>query len=94
MAETNRGTIWDDKEVRALLVIWGEDKIQEKWMQFATRLCLRELQSSFMNRGLSVSRSSAVQKSRIKKNIYRQKIITKQAEGGNHASSSRSLMES
>ena len=30
MAETNRGAIWDDKEVQTLLVIWGEDKIQEE----------------------------------------------------------------
>ena len=30
MAETNRGTIWADKEVKALLTIWGDSKIQEE----------------------------------------------------------------
>ena len=30
MAETNRGTTWEDKEVKALLTIWGDTKIQEE----------------------------------------------------------------
>ena len=32
MAEalTNRGTIWTDKEIKALLAIWGDSKIQEE----------------------------------------------------------------
>ena len=32
MAEalTNRGTTWSDKEVKALLAIWGDSKIQEE----------------------------------------------------------------
>ena len=30
MAETNRGTTWADKEVKALLTIWGDSKIQEE----------------------------------------------------------------
>ena len=29
-AETNRGTVWADKEVKALLAIWGDSKIQEE----------------------------------------------------------------
>ena len=28
--ETNRGTVWADKEVKALLTIWGNSKIQEE----------------------------------------------------------------
>ena len=30
MAEANRGTTWADKEVKALLTIWGESKIREE----------------------------------------------------------------
>ena len=30
MAESNRGTTWADKEVKALLTIWGDTKIQEE----------------------------------------------------------------
>ena len=32
MAEAliNRGTTWTDKEVKALLAIWGDSKIQEE----------------------------------------------------------------
>ena len=30
MAETNRSTTWEDKEVKALLTIWGDTKIQEE----------------------------------------------------------------
>ena len=30
MAETNRSTTWADKEVKALLTIWGDSKIQEE----------------------------------------------------------------
>ena len=30
MAETNRGTTWADKEVKTLLTIWGDSKIQEE----------------------------------------------------------------
>ena len=30
MAEANRGTTWADKEVKALLTIWGDSKIQEE----------------------------------------------------------------
>ena len=30
MAEVNRGTVWSDKEVKALLAIWGESKIQKE----------------------------------------------------------------
>ena len=29
-AETNRGTVWADKEVKALLAIWGDSRIQEE----------------------------------------------------------------
>ena len=28
--ETNRGTVWADKEVKALFTIWGNSKIQEE----------------------------------------------------------------
>ena len=30
MVETNRGTTWEDKEIMALLAIWGNSKIQEE----------------------------------------------------------------
>ena len=30
MAETNRGTTWEDKEVKTLLTIWRDTKIQEE----------------------------------------------------------------
>ena len=30
MAETNCGITWADKEVKALLTIWGDSKIQEE----------------------------------------------------------------
>lgn len=29
-AEANRGTVWADKEVKALLAVWGDGKIQEE----------------------------------------------------------------
>ena len=29
-AETNSGTVWVDKEVKAPLAIWGDSKIQEE----------------------------------------------------------------
>ena len=29
-ARTNRGTTWTDREVKALLSIWGDTKIQEE----------------------------------------------------------------
>ena len=28
--ETNRGTTWADKEIKALLTIWGDSKLQEE----------------------------------------------------------------
>ena len=29
-AETNRGTTWADKGIKALLTIWGDSKLQEE----------------------------------------------------------------
>ena len=60
MAETNRGTTWADKEVKALLTIWGDSKIQEELDGAVCNKVVRELQRSFRSKDTDATGSNIV----------------------------------
>jgi phosphoribosylaminoimidazole carboxylase/phosphoribosylaminoimidazole-succinocarboxamide synthase len=90
MAEAliNRGTTWTDKEVKALLAIWGDSKIQEE-LDGAVRnqVVFKCIAQNLSAQGIQRDWKQCRAKVKNLKNIERIKTaMAKQAGEGNHAS--------
>jgi hypothetical protein len=60
----NRGTVWSDKEVKALIATWGESNVQEE-LDGAVRNQAIYQRISCTNKVLNVTGSSAALKLKI-----------------------------
>ena len=89
---TSRGSSWSDNEVRALISIWGEDRIQEE-LDGAVRnqATFNSIAKKMEKKDMSEIGSNVEIKSKIKKkSIDKSRIIMdKLGEGGKHASTTK-----
>ena len=91
MAEANRGTSWADNEVKALLAIWGDSKIQEELdgavrNKFVFERIAKQLKEQGYERGWKQCRA------KTKQNTERSRItMVKQVEQESHVNSTGSL---
>ena len=92
----NRGTVWSDKEVKALIAIWGESNVQEE-LDGAVRnqAIYQRIAKQLREQGYGRDWKQCCAKIKNLKTKYREiKDHNGEQDGGErHASSTKSLIE-